>query len=630
MLRVISLLWLLFLATLVGGLGSALAHATLIATVPTDGAVLDVSPRVVQLRFNEPVSPLAVHLIDANGQTRQGVTVSARNETVEVTLPAVLPVGTQILTYRIVSSDGHPISGSMVFSIGHLGEAPASTQVPADARVQSLIWIARVALYLGLFAGVGGALFAAWIAPRHAAVPRIVRPALGLGLMAAAASLGLQGLDALGLDLSAIISPAAWVTGFGTSLGPAMTAAFGALIAAYLSLCGAPGWRRTLSGAGLLVVGLAFALTGHASAASPQWLTRPAVFLHGVAVTYWVGALIPLLAMLWRREPALATVQRFSAVAVPLVAVLILTGTALAIVQVKTLSALVATAYGNVLLAKLAAVVGLLGLATLNRLSLTPALSTPGAERRLVWSISAEIALVVVILALVAIWRFTAPPRAIVPPQQPAPLAEPAVALLHGERTMTQVTLTPGEAGQTRATISIMGADHAPMEAKEVSLSVALPSLGIGPLERRATKAEQGQWVLESLPMPLPGSWHVRIDVLVSDFEKATLEGEITVRPPGSRGEPPAQADTPATRAYRDANAKMHRDMDISYSGDADVDFVRGMIPHHQAAIDMARVVLEHGKDEQTKKLAADVIREQEREIAEMREWLKKQGAQKR
>jgi copper transport protein len=72
MLRFISLLWLLFLATLVGGMGSALAHATLIATVPTDGAVLDVSPRVVQLRFNEPVSPLAVHLIDANGQTRQG------------------------------------------------------------------------------------------------------------------------------------------------------------------------------------------------------------------------------------------------------------------------------------------------------------------------------------------------------------------------------------------------------------------------------------------------------------------------------------------------------------------------------------------------------------------------------
>ena len=84
--------------------------------------------------------------------------------------------------------------------------------------------------------------------------------------------------------------------------------------------------------------------------------------------------------------------------------------------------------------------------------------------------------------------------------------------------------------------------------------------------------------------------------------------------------------DTPATKAYRDANAKMHRDMDITFSGDADVDFVRGMIPHHQGAIDMAKVVLQHGKDEQTRKWATDVIREQEREIAEMRTWLKSRG----
>ncbi len=85
-------------------------------------------------------------------------------------------------------------------------------------------------------------------------------------------------------------------------------------------------------------------------------------------------------------------------------------------------------------------------------------------------------------------------------------------------------------------------------------------------------------------------------------------------------------ADTPATKAYRDANAKMHRNMDIPFSNDADVDFVRGMIPHHQGAIDMAKVLLEHGKDEQTRKWAADVIREQEREIAEMQAWLKKRG----
>jgi uncharacterized protein (DUF305 family) len=93
----------------------------------------------------------------------------------------------------------------------------------------------------------------------------------------------------------------------------------------------------------------------------------------------------------------------------------------------------------------------------------------------------------------------------------------------------------------------------------------------------------------------------------------------------------PAQAartpDTSATMGYREANAKMHRDMDIKYSGDADVDFVRGMIPHHQGAIDMAKVALASAKDEQVRKWAGDVIREQEREIAEMQAWLKKKGA---
>ena len=89
---------------------------------------------------------------------------------------------------------------------------------------------------------------------------------------------------------------------------------------------------------------------------------------------------------------------------------------------------------------------------------------------------------------------------------------------------------------------------------------------------------------------------------------------------------PASQADTPATKAYREANAKMHKEMDIRFTNDADADFIRAMIPHHQGAIDMAKVVLQHGKDEQTKKLAADVIREQEREIAELREWLIKRG----
>ncbi|MGO4389096.1 DUF305 domain-containing protein [Microvirga sp. 2YAF29] len=87
-----------------------------------------------------------------------------------------------------------------------------------------------------------------------------------------------------------------------------------------------------------------------------------------------------------------------------------------------------------------------------------------------------------------------------------------------------------------------------------------------------------------------------------------------------------SSSEASSTKGYREANAKMHRDMDIAFSGDSDVDFVHGMIPHHQGAIDMAKVALQHAKDEQIRKWATDVIREQEREIAEMREWLKKKG----
>lgn len=84
--------------------------------------------------------------------------------------------------------------------------------------------------------------------------------------------------------------------------------------------------------------------------------------------------------------------------------------------------------------------------------------------------------------------------------------------------------------------------------------------------------------------------------------------------------------DSASTKAYRDANMKMHKDMDIPYSGDADADFVRGMIPHHQGAIDMARIVLAHGKDPEIRKLAENVIRDQEKEVAMMKDWLKKNG----
>lgn len=74
-----------------------------------------------------------------------------------------------------------------------------------------------------------------------------------------------------------------------------------------------------------------------------------------------------------------------------------------------------------------------------------------------------------------------------------------------------------------------------------------------------------------------------------------------------------------STQAFIEANAAMHADMDLAFTGDADVDFLRGMIPHHEGAVAMAEILLEHGSDPETRKLAEEIIAAPEAEIA----WMK-------
>ncbi len=78
----------------------------------------------------------------------------------------------------------------------------------------------------------------------------------------------------------------------------------------------------------------------------------------------------------------------------------------------------------------------------------------------------------------------------------------------------------------------------------------------------------------------------------------------------------------PSTKAYAEVNQRMHKAMMGEFTGDADTDFIRSMIPHHQGAVDMARVALKYGKDPEVLNLANEIIASQEEQIAVMKKWL--------
>jgi copper transport protein len=500
----------------------AFAHAALVSAEPRDGSVLASPPNRVELRFSESVVAGAVTLIDANGKLREDAAVDAKDEMIAVTVPADLPRGTAVISYRVISQDGHPVAGSVAFSIGE----PSATRPVATshAAVDTLIWLARVGLYLGLFAGVGGVFFMNWIAQRRVA-PRAMLGFLAVGMVSAAGSLGFQGLDVLGLPLSGLLARAPWKIALGTSLGPSLLIAFAAMVAASLSLLGGRVIvLRALSACAFVGVGLALAASGHAATAPPQILTRPVMFLHALGVTFWLGALLPLSVVVWReRRAALPIVGRFSALAVPIVGLLALSGVPLAVVQLESVHALFDTSYGLILLAKLVLVTVILLLAARHRFRLTPALARDAsASQPLSRSIAVECAVAVVLLAVVAGWRFTPPPRAL--------SAEgPVVVHIHTDKAMFVVLVSPARTGLDDFVLQLMHEDGSPLSAKEARLTLSMPSRGIESIERQAALGGDGQWHVTGVPLSVPGRWHLQVDALVSDFQEISLEDDFDV-----------------------------------------------------------------------------------------------------
>jgi copper transport protein len=521
--RLMALVCLLAFA---GCTGTAFAHAQLLSASPAANAVVEAAPDGVKLLFNEPVTAVSAGLFAPDGSRQDLLPQTSSGTAVMVRLPKGLGQGTHVLSWRVVSSDGHPIGSSLVFSVG---QATGDVQVDSgDPAVPRLLWGGKLVLFIALFGGVGGLWFGAF-APLPPLARRIALALLPVGGGAAAATLCLQGLDALGLPVASGLEGGVWAAGLATSYGfTAMVAGVAFVVAAAVLEIREGRDAAIVVSAAATFAALSLALSGHASAAEPQWLARPAVFLHVGGVLFWVGALLPLSIHLTSRSPdADLALARFSRIIPFAVAPLVISGLTLAIIQLGPIGADWLSPYGFILLAKLVLLAGLFSLALWNRVSLTrPALAGQAtARRRLTLSVRAEIVVVLVILGLVAGWRFTPPPRSLADVEA-ASLSEPILLHLQEGNDMGMITITPGRSGQVAVRIELTDIANVETPAKAVSVIVSAPEAGIEPIKTEATRI-RGAWSVDALALPLPGAWQIELNVRKSDFELKKLAGNF-------------------------------------------------------------------------------------------------------
>ncbi len=526
--RAIAINLLLALAASLLLLSAALAHAGLVASDPADGSVLAAAPGALTLSFTEPVTPLVFTLISPAGERRDLDGAMATDQRVTQALPAGLTRGTHLISWRVVSADGHPVAGSLVFSIGEPGTRPVADAGP-DMVLAAAIWIVRAGLYAALFLGVGAAVFGLLVAPLPGPLRRMAGGLAFAGLLLAPLALGLQGLDALGVGLGRLLSAAPWSMALSTSYGSTVIAALIGLAATLAATRLGPGRPQTaLVLLAWTAAALAPVLSGHAGTAAPEWLSRPAVFLHLAGLLFWIGALIPLGWLLGTAGTgAQAPLERFSRLIPLAVAPVVASGIALAVLQMGPPGPAWLSAYGVLLGAKLVLLAGLFGLALWNRAVLTrPVLAGAEAARRgLRRSIVVELLFVLAIIGIVAGWRFTPPPRVLV-----EIAAQPARLHLHGEAAMADLTFTPGRAGATLARIWLTDAGFAALSPTSVTLSLSSLALGIERLKRSAEPAADGFWEAPLL-LPAGGTWTIELDLRIDSFTLVRLTGEVDLNP---------------------------------------------------------------------------------------------------
>jgi len=540
-----NVLLLVVLALLFGGVRTAFAHAVLISATPEDGAALAAAPNEVRLVFNEPISPIAVQVLDRTGRSVVGAQdVRVADAEILIRLPDGLSDGIYLVSYRIVSLDSHVVGGSIVFTVGKVGATgpvPAPTAaVPADRGWRLAFYLDELLFYGASFAALGGTLFRLLLMGKadslERAVRRQVEVATIVGVLAVLLGIGLDGALFRAGSLSTLFEAETWNLGYHSSFGASALFLAGGLVLLGFAvrLSGQP--AEWLAGLGIMAAVAGFALTGHAATAPPRWLTAPAVGVHVLMVGFWMGSLPPLLLALNRedRQRAASRLMTFSHWGAPAVTLLLASGIALAIVQLGGFSAFLATSYGRVLLGKLVAVGMLLSLALVNRLRLAPALAAgkPDAAAALRHSIRLELLLFAIIVLLALELGNLVPPRSLAEAAEAnreAGMGAPS-AIMYANGYTATIGVTPARAGFNLIQIRIIGPDGKLFDPQAVRLSMAEPGKHIEPIRRQPLRAATGLYRLIGNEISLRGRWDFQLDVRISDFDERSFSAVIEIR----------------------------------------------------------------------------------------------------
>jgi copper transport protein len=529
------------LGVLLASAGPAQAHATLVGSDPAEGAVVAAAPERITFTFNETIGavPDGVHVFDADGD-RISSSASATGSTLEVALGEPVENGTLVVVWRVVSDDGHPVSGSLRFSVG----APSATVAEIDAgsgagRAPVLLQLLRIAGYGGLLLCGGLVAFALLVLPAAAAErarARLVLGARASAVLAAVSWLAAVPVNAtyqLGGGLGLIGRGSTWSAVASTEYVVAAVVAVGVLAAVVLLEAGRPTRPRRILA--VVVAGLAVAapsLTGHTRAASPEWLVVVADSLHLLAGSVWLGGVVALAAVLpllaERGTVAAEALARFSVIAAGLLVVLAVTGALLAWRIIGSWSGLVETAYGRLLIAKIATVVVVVLLAAWNRFVLLTRMQqvTNRRERRSGMStvtrvVTIEAALLGIVLVLTGLLVDRSPDVAGV-------AAPPAVQSTVLGKIEAKATVASPVTGPSAVTLELLDSAGRPTEgyaAPRATLSAGTLDLGDVALQNVGPGVYAGQVIF-----PAPGRWELQVSLRTGEFDNPVGSVEFTVK----------------------------------------------------------------------------------------------------